>query len=236
MTRTTPGVALVSGGGSGIGRAIALALAARGRPVALLGRRREPVEAALRETGGRGLALAVDVRDETAVAAAVARVEEEVGPIDVAVPAAGVARVAPFLELPAAAWRESLDTNLLGAANLFRACLPAMRARGRGHLLPILSVAARRGFPSWTAYCASKWGLAGLVAALREELAGSGVRISALVPGATDTGLWREVPGSWDRAAMIPVEQVARAAVWILEGDESSTVEELRLQPPGGDL
>jgi short-subunit dehydrogenase len=111
-----------------------------------------------------------------------------------------------------------------------------MLARRRGHLLPILSVAARRGFPSWTAYCASKWGLAGLVAALREELAGSGVRISALVPGATDTGLWREVPGSWDLAAMIPVEQVARAAVWILESDENVTVEELRLQPPGGNL
>jgi short-subunit dehydrogenase len=111
-----------------------------------------------------------------------------------------------------------------------------MLARRRGHLLAILSVAARRGFPSWSAYCASKFGLAGLVEALREELAGTGVRISTLVPGATDTALWEGVPGTWDRTAMIPLDEVARAAAWILETGEGVAVEEVRLQPPGGNL
>jgi NADP-dependent 3-hydroxy acid dehydrogenase YdfG len=163
-------------------------------------------------------------------------VERELGPVAVAVPAAGVARVAPFLGLDAEAFAETVAINLLGAANLFRACLPAMLERGRGQLVPILSVAARKGFASWTAYCASKWGLAGLIEALREELRGSGVRLSTIVPGATASGLWEAVPGRWDRAAMIPVEEVARAVVWIVGAGDGVAVEEVRLQPPRGDL
>jgi NADP-dependent 3-hydroxy acid dehydrogenase YdfG len=111
-----------------------------------------------------------------------------------------------------------------------------MVARRRGHLLPILSVASRKGFPSWTAYCASKWGLAGLVEALREELRGTGVRITAIVPGATDSPIWESVPGDWPRAKMIPPAAVARAVVWALDAGDRVEVEEIRLRPPGGDL
>jgi NADP-dependent 3-hydroxy acid dehydrogenase YdfG len=227
---------MLSGAGSGIGREVALALGRQGRPLALVGRRTEPLAAVLEQAGTAGLALGVDVRDAHALAAAAARVEDELGPIEVALPAAGVARVAPFVELAAADFTETIATNLLGAAHLFRACLPGMLARRRGHLVPLLSVAAHKGFPAWSAYCASKWGLAGLVAALREELRGSGVRLTAIVPGATDSPIWDDLPGTWDRRRMIPAAEVARAVLWALDASEAVEVEEIRLQPPGGNL
>jgi 3-oxoacyl-[acyl-carrier protein] reductase len=236
MKPTSRGVAMISGAGSGIGREVAAALARRGHALALVGRRATALEAVLAETGAHGLSLALDVRDAEAVEAAVRRVEAELGPIEVVLPAAGVARVAPFLEQTAAAFGESIATNLLGAANLFRSCLPGLVGRRRGHLLPILSVASRQGFPSWSAYCASKWGLAGLVAALREELKGSGVRLTSIVPGATDSSIWEGLPGDWDRSRMIPVAEISRAVVWALESGAGVEVEEIRLQPPGGNL
>lgn len=236
MKPTEPGVAVISGAGSGIGRAAALALAKAGRPLALLGRHRPPLEAVLAATSGAGLALEVDVRDAAAMAAAVARVEAELGPISVALPAAGIARVAPFVDLSPSELADTIATNLLGAAYLFRACLPGMIVRRHGHLLPILSVAAEKGFPSWSAYGASKAGLAGLIAALREELRGSGLRVTAIVPGATDSALWESVPGEWPRENMIPADEVARAVVWAVEAGAQVEVEEIRLRPRGGDL
>jgi len=102
--------------------------------------------------------------------------------------------------------------------------------------VPLLSVAARRGFPGWSAYCASKWGLAGLVAALREELAGSGLRITAVYPGATDTPIWDGMPGEWDRSRMVPAAEVARAIGYALSADPRAVVEEIHLGPAGGAL
>lgn len=230
------GAAVITGAGSGIGAAVAVALGRRGHGLALVGRRLAPLQRVLEASGGRGLALSVDVRDDVAIAKAVVRVEDELGPIEVAVAGAGVARVGSFTQLPASAFRETLDTNLVGVANLFRAVLPGMIDRGRGQLVPLLSVASRQAFPGWSAYCASKWGLLGLVEALREDLKGSGVRICAVTPGATASPLWSEVPGEWDREAMIPAEEVARAVVWALEAGDGVAVEEIRLQPPGGNL
>jgi NAD(P)-dependent dehydrogenase (short-subunit alcohol dehydrogenase family) len=230
------GVAVVTGGGSGIGREIALELSRLGHPLALLGRRREPVEEVLAESGGGGLALPCDVRDPAAVAAAAEEVERRFGPAEVLVPAAGVARIQALEETPPGAFAEVVATNLTGAFHLFHAFLPAMRRRGRGWIFPLLSVAARRGFPGWSAYCASKWGLAGLVAALREDLAGSGIKITALYPGATDTPIWEGMPGTWDRGVMVRPGEVARAVAWALSADPGTLVEEIHLGPAGGAL
>jgi NAD(P)-dependent dehydrogenase (short-subunit alcohol dehydrogenase family) len=229
-------VAVVSGGGSGIGREIALRLARRGHPLALLGRRREPLEETLAAAGGDGLALVCDVRDDESVAAAARAVEARWGAAAIVVPAAGVAAVAPLEEIPPQRFRETIDTNLTGASLLIASLLGGMKRRGSGWIFPILSPAARRGFPGWSAYCASKWGLAGLVAALREELAGSGVRITSLYPGATATPLWDDLPGSWDRARMVPAAEVARAVEAALDGDPLALVEEIHLGPAGGAL
>ena len=183
-----------------------------------------------------GLALVCDVRAEEDLAAAAAAVEERWGAASIVVPAAGVAVIAPLEEIAAASFRETIDTNLTGASLLIASLLGAMKRRGSGWIFPILSPAARRGFPGWSAYCASKWGLAGLVAALREELAGSGVRITAVFPGATATPLWDGLAGSWDRARMVPVAEVGRAVEAALDGDPVALVEEIHLGPAGGAL
>jgi NAD(P)-dependent dehydrogenase (short-subunit alcohol dehydrogenase family) len=236
MSQQTGGVAVVSGGGSGIGREIALRLARRGHPLALLGRRGGPLEETLAGAGGEGFVRVCDVRDPASVAAAGAAIEERWGAAGIVVPAAGVAVIAPLEEIPPERFRETIDTNLTGAALLIGSLLGGMKRRGSGWIFPILSPAARRGFPGWSAYCASKWGLAGLVAALREELAGSGVRITAIYPGATATPLWNDLPGSWDRSRMVPPAEVARAVETALDGDPAVLVEEIHFGPVGGAL
>lgn len=229
------GAAVISGAGSGIGRAAALALAQRGHPLVLLGRSAGPLDATLRVAGGKGIAVVADVRDAEAVTLAIEKAREAGLVPQVVVPSAGVARVGSFATLEPAAWRESLETNVLGAIFLYRACLPDLLERG-GHLFALLSVAAKRGFPEWSAYAASKWGLRGAVAALREELSGTPVRVTEIYPGATDSPLWERVPGEWNRASMISPEAVAKAIVWALAADPTASVEEIHLQPRGGNL
>lgn len=237
------GVAVVSGGGSGLGREIALELARRGYDLALLGRREAPLRETLElaakgnnRSQGEGLALPCDVRDPAAVEQCAAEIRSRWGAAELVVPAAGVATIAPVEQTTPADFAAIVDTNLTGVFLLIRALLPAMKERGRGWIIPLLSVAARRGFPGWSAYCASKWGLRGLVAALREELQGSGIRITALYPGATDTPIWEDLPGEWNRAAMVPPREVARALGCVLDADPSTLVEEIHLGPAGGAL
>jgi NAD(P)-dependent dehydrogenase (short-subunit alcohol dehydrogenase family) len=238
MDETNPerGVAVISGAGSGIGREVALELARRGWELALLGRRAAPLAAVLAAAGGRGSALVCDVRDAGAVGLAAAAIEARWGAADVVVPAAGVSTIRPLEDTSPEEFAAVLDTNLTGAFLLLRGLLPAMKRRGRGWIVPLLSVAARRGFPGWSAYCASKWGLAGLVAALRDELAGSGLRVTAVYPGATDTPIWEGMPGHWERGRMVPAAEVARAIGYALSADPRSVVEEIHLGPAGGAL
>jgi NAD(P)-dependent dehydrogenase (short-subunit alcohol dehydrogenase family) len=232
------GVAVVSGGGSGLGREIALELARRGYALALLGRRQAPLRETLELAGGGegGIILPCDVRDAVALERCAEEIRSRWEAADLVVPAAGVTAIAPLEQTSPDDFDAIVGTNLTGAFLLIRALLPAMKARGHGWLIPILSVAARRGFPGWSAYCASKWGLRGLVAALREELQGTGVRITALYPGATDTPIWDRLPGEWNRAAMVPPREVARALGCVLDADPSTLVEEVHLGPAGGAL
>jgi NAD(P)-dependent dehydrogenase (short-subunit alcohol dehydrogenase family) len=230
------GVAVISGAGSGIGREVALELARRGWELALLGRRAGPLEATLTTAGGRGEVFVCDVRDAGAVGLAAGAVEARWGAADVVVPAAGVSTIRTLEDTAPEEFAAVLDTNLTGAFLLLRSLLPAMKRRGRGWIVPLLSVAARRGFPGWSAYCASKWGLAGLVAALRDELVGSGIRITAVYPGATDTPIWEGMPGTWERGLMVPAAEVARAIGYALAADPRALVEEIHLGPAGGAL
>lgn len=231
-----PSVAVISGAGSGIGRASAAVLAARGYRLALLGR----TPATLRETldlaGGSGDVFPCDVRVAAQVARVAAEIEARLGEVAILVPCAGTVGLAALEETPPELFAEIVETNLGGAFHLLRVFLPLLRRRERSWILPVLSVAATRGFPGWGAYCASKWGLRGLLAALREELRGSGVRLTAIFPGATATDLWDRLPGTWNREAMVPVEDVAKAIGWALDLDAATALEEIHLGPVGGAL
>lgn len=239
MDPKTRKTAVVSGAGSGIGREIALELARRGHPLALLGRRLEPLEQTLALSGlppEQGLALACDVTDAIAVAAACGEIEARLPPVGIVVPAAGVAVVKPFGEITSEEFTHTLAVNVTGTFFLLQRLLPAMTAAGEGWIFLLLSVAARKGFPGWAAYCASKWGLAGMAAALREELAGSGVRLTSIYPGATDTPIWEGVAGDWNRSAMVRPREVARAVAFALDAEPGTLFEEIHLGPAGGAL
>lgn len=230
------GAAVVSGAGSGIGRAVALALATRGHSLVLVGRRRERLAETLKLAAAPGSIHPCDVRDAAAVAAVAEVALAKWGPPDLLVPAAGVASLGHYGELAPEDLAAMLATNVGGTFHLVRSFVPAMVDAGRGRVVPILSQAARRVYPGWGGYCASKWALLGLTETLRQELAGTGVRITSLFPGATDTPIWDDLGAGWDRSRMVPPEEVARALVYALDAPESTLVEEVQLGPAGGAL
>jgi NAD(P)-dependent dehydrogenase (short-subunit alcohol dehydrogenase family) len=184
-------VALVTGGGRGIGRAIALRLASKGVTVAIAARSGEQVRdtaAAARAAGARALALALDVADPASITAAVQRTLGELGAIDILVNNAGIAETAPLARTELAQWERHLRINATAPYLLTRAVLPGMLAQRWGRVINIASLSGLYGSPYVTAYAASKHALVGFTRALATEVAGKGVTVNAVCPGfvATD--------------------------------------------------
>lgn len=225
---------LISGASRGIGRATALALAAPGRRLILGARGQSDLAAVVAEVQARGavaLALPCDVRDEAQLAAFVAAAE---GRIDMLVNSAGGAAIAPIAELEVADWRFALDTLLTG---VFLTCKLAQPYIPPGGLIVnVASVAARQAFPGWAAYGAAKAGLLAFTNVLREELRPRGVRVTAILPAATDTPLWDALPGDWNRANMLQAADVARAIADLAALPPYAAVEELTVGHVAGRL
>jgi NAD(P)-dependent dehydrogenase (short-subunit alcohol dehydrogenase family) len=138
---------------------------------------------------------------------------------------AGGAIVAPFEELALADWEQSLR---VGPTAVFLACKHAAKYMGAGGLIVnVASVAARQAFPNWSAYAAAKHGVLGFSGAIREELRGRGIRVTAVLPAATDTALWDALPGEWNRASMLQPEDVARAIAQLAAQPEHVATEEI---------
>jgi 3-oxoacyl-[acyl-carrier protein] reductase len=190
---TAARTAIVTGGGRGIGAAIARALTARGLAVTVFARTRVELERMIAERGA-ALAVAGDVRSEADVARLVADHERELGPVDVLVNDAGILVRARAEETSPAAFREVLDVNLTGAFLCARAVIPGMKARGRGRIVNVTSISGTIGTPEAGAYNASKWGLVGLTKCLAEELRPHGVQCVAVSPGSVDTEMLRNTP------------------------------------------
>jgi len=213
---TAPKV-LVTGGGRGIGRAIALRFAREGARVVVAARTStelDNVVAEVERAGGAAIAAQMDVRDFGSVEAAVWRAVQFLGDsIDVLVNNAGVFDVQPIDKLDLAKWRWMQEVNVDGPLYVIKESLDALLESERAHVFNIASVAAKRGFPGNVAYCASKYALRGLSDALREDLRPKGVRVSTVYPGATDTTIFDRVPGTWDRAKMNRPEDVAEV-IW----------------------
>jgi NAD(P)-dependent dehydrogenase (short-subunit alcohol dehydrogenase family) len=203
----------VTGGASGFGLAIARRIVADGGRVVLVDVSVPALEAAVLELGDAASAHPCDVRDGASVAGAVEAAVARMGGLDTLVVSAGVIQVASLGEVTEADWDRTLDINLKGAFLAIQAAAPHLVASGRGRIVAISSDAGRRGFPGITAYCASKFGLIGLIESVAVELAASGVTANVLCPvGAPSTGMGQQVLAWKMRATGRSADEIIAAA------------------------
>jgi NADP-dependent 3-hydroxy acid dehydrogenase YdfG len=225
-------VAVVTGGTSGIGRAVAGRLAGAGASVLVVSRTESRARQAAGEIGGSACAADVSTED------GIARIRHSLGGAvvpDIVVHAAGAFELAPLATTSVASFDRMLAVNLRAAFLLIRAFVPGMLERGTGHVVTIGSIAGRNAFPSNGAYSASKFGVRGLCAVLAAELRGTGVRATFVEPAATDTPLWDAVdmaasPGLPPRAAMLDPATVADAVLYALTRPDAVAIPNIFLE------
>ncbi len=245
-------VAIVTGSGGGIGRAIALRLASEGCDIGVF----DIGEAGARETAelvralGRNTAIAVgNVARREEVSRGVGQMAHELGPIDILVNNAGILRTGPFLAVTEADWRDTLGVNLDGTFHFCQAVLPGMIERRRGNVVNMSSWVGKKGVPNHAAYSASKFAVIGLTQSIAGEVAGLGVRVNAVCPGiivdtqmrivAEESNKRHGLPDVTERAKAIPMgrvgvpDDIARVVAF-LASDESSYMTGQAINITGG--
>ena len=229
-------VAVITGGGSGIGLAIARALAHAGFSVVITGRSEARLKAAVVLCGHENItSFPCDVTDPHSVEKLFSWVRDRYDSLHVLVKNAGVAHaLAPVSEFSLETWKQVIDTNLTGTFLCARAALPLM---GPGStIVNNLSVAAIKPFAGMSAYNASKAGALGFTNVLREELRGRGIRVLALLPGATDTEIWNQFWSEAPREKMVSADTVAQLVLNAVLAPPVAMVEEIRIGPTAGTL
>jgi NAD(P)-dependent dehydrogenase (short-subunit alcohol dehydrogenase family) len=239
LTQSLSGrLALITGANRGIGLVIARAMAREGCNLVITGRDSRALVKAGRELEKLGVdvfAQICDIRDPHSVDYLFTFVRERRKPLDFLINNAGIAHPnRPVSELPYPMWAEVIDTNLNGIFLITQAALAVMR---RGSVIVNnLSIAGERVFPGSSAYNASKHGALGLTDTLREELRPKGIRVVALMPGATDTDIWKTMWPKAPRKKMMPPDVVAQAVLGALIVPENSAIEKIVLMPAVGAL
>jgi short-subunit dehydrogenase len=194
--------AIVTGASSGIGAATARALAAKGARAVLLARNRERLAAVasqIQKSGGKADVYPVDLADPAAVAAIANKILSEASAPDILVNNAGAGRWLSVLETSPQELERMMAVPYFAAFNLTREMLPAMRKRGRGHIVNVTSVGARLAWPGATAYIAARRAMESFSQGLRLELVGSGIDVTLAMFGSVETGYWKNNPGSRER-------------------------------------
>ncbi len=236
-------VALVTGGGTGIGAATAKALAADGYRVAITGRRQtrlDEVVAEIEAAGGSALALAGDVSQEADVFAAVADCVAKFGRLDVVINAAGVNEAGGIADLSLAQWRRVIEINLWGTILITKAAVPHLQAAGGGDIINISSTSGRRAAGLFASYSTSKHGVTGFTESIRQELGGQNIRVCLIEPGATESEIGDSISDpKWAAAikqhvtkdgAMKP-EDIAETIRFILALPRRANVSQILIRP-----
>ncbi len=229
-------VAVVTGAGRGIGRAISLRLARMGASVFLVARDPERIEAVRAEievAGGLAEAASCDLTQPESVAALGGRISETRGRCDILVNNAGIGNQGrPLHELPVSDWDLLMATNLRAPYLMIRAFAPMMIAARRGHIVNISSLAGKNPLPNGAAYSASKWGLNGLTYSVAEELRPHGIRVAVIAPGSVNT---RFASGpDWsgkDPATRIQPEDIASVVAMLVTQAPQSFISEVLVRP-----
>ena len=212
-------VTIVTGASRGIGRAVAVAAAARGARIGLVARAAAARAETLELCGGAGSYAVADVADRSRIDAAVDALEARLGPTDVLVANAGIGAYGPFADISAAEVERVIAVNVVGTVHTIRKVVPGMIERRRGHIVTMGSIAGRIGAPYEAVYAASKFATVGLTEALVVELEPYGIGVSMVQPGpvATDFGATRGHPYDRARPRPVPADDVARAVIDAVE-------------------
>ncbi|HYH00416.1 MAG TPA: SDR family NAD(P)-dependent oxidoreductase [Terriglobales bacterium] len=221
-------VAVVTGGGAGIGSALSTTIASMGALVAICGRRRKPLEhtaEVIRRDHGKAEIVECDVTDLRSVERMAAQVSERFGRADILINNAGVGSFSsPLHELPPDQWDNVLNTNLRGAYYCIRAFAPMMIRARSGHIINISSIASKNALRNGAAYAASKWGLNGLSYSVAEELREYGIRVSVVCPGSTNSDLSPHT-GKNPNKMLTPNDIAHVVAMLVMQAPQSFTSE-----------
>jgi 3-oxoacyl-[acyl-carrier protein] reductase len=209
---------LVTGGGRGIGRQIALALAAEGAHVIVAARTErelKPVAERVTALGRRALAVPTDVADDAQVVACVAAAERTFGRIDILVNSAAVVVIEPLVNTTVQQWNQTMAVNVTGAFIMTRRVLPSMVQRNEGRIINVSSTAGIEGFANFSAFCASKFALIGLTRSLAKELEGTPVTVNAICPALVGTKRAKPPAAKGRATTGEPRSEIADVAVFL---------------------